>query len=185
MCGIIELGQTTSPTRTNKIDQDSFEHIVTCIRILTDPSSSALLGASYRSLCRASFQKLIAVSAPQRPRLFTAPVRVCSCGPCLPPCTPPPATFSRPYALVLLCVAQARRSDASGAHEEKKTESTTQADELISIRQLRGRRAATAVEVELDDEADITKGELLARFAPLALAAADEDDDDVCVSVWT
>ncbi len=53
---------------------------------------------------------------------------------------------------------QARRSDASSAHEEKKTESTTQADELISIRQLRGRRAATAVEVELDDEADITKG---------------------------
>ncbi len=61
MCGIIELGQSTTPTRTAKIDQDSFEHIVTCVRILADPSATAVLGSSYGALCRASFQKLIAV----------------------------------------------------------------------------------------------------------------------------
>ena len=67
---------------------------------------------------------------------------------------------------------QARRSDAASTQEEKKTETTAQADELISIRQLRGRRAATAVEVELDDEADITKGACQppCHCSPLCLA---------------
>ena len=53
------------------------------------------------------------------------------------------------------------RRAATAADEEKKSEpgaATVQADDLIAIRQLRGRRAATAVEVDLDDAADITKG---------------------------
>jgi hypothetical protein len=61
MCGIVELGQTTSSTRASKIDQDSFEHIVTCINILADPLAHSLVGPSYRALCRSSFQKLISV----------------------------------------------------------------------------------------------------------------------------
>jgi len=111
MCAVIELGQ--SGKAANKIDQDSFEHIVMCIRVLADPLSHSVIGAEYRSLCRASFHKLI----------------------------------------------DARRdaAAAAGGEEEKKTEAVAQADDLIAIRQLRGRRAATAVEVDLDDEADITK----------------------------
>jgi hypothetical protein len=58
-------------------------------------------------------------------------------------------------------ILQARRAETNASVQEKKTEATAQPDDLISIRQLRGRRAATAVEVELDDEADITKGAAL------------------------
>jgi hypothetical protein len=86
---------------------------------------------------------------------------MCSPLPCFPPPRPllpvmhPPLPPAHAFCAVRV---QARRADSSSTHEEKKAEATTQADELISIRQLRGRRAATAVEVELDDEADITKG---------------------------
>lgn len=111
MCGIIELGQT--PGSAAPIDQDSFEHICMCIRMLADPLAHRSTGPHYRALCRSSFQSLI----------------------------------------------KARREASSADEEEKKAEASmvSEADDLIPIRQLRGRRAATAVEVEMDDEADIIK----------------------------
>ncbi len=75
---------------------------------------------------------------------------------------------------------QARRQStiAASGDEEKKTEVTSQADDLIAIRQLRGRRAATAVEVDLDDEADITKGSQRLPVSPVCVCVC------VCVCVF-
>lgn len=109
MCAVVELGQ--KPGTATPIDQDSFEHIVTCIRLLADPLAHRAAAADYRALCRSSFQSLV----------------------------------------------KNRHAAADAENEEKKVEVTSQADDVIPIRQLRGRRAASAVEVELDDEADIIK----------------------------
>ena len=60
MCAIVELGQSSKSAQ--RIDQDSFEHIVMCIRILADPLSHGVVGKEYRALCRQSFHKLVDVS---------------------------------------------------------------------------------------------------------------------------
>jgi coatomer subunit beta len=134
MCAIVELGQ--SPKTATRIDQDSFEHIAMCIRILADPLTHGVVGTEYRSLCRGSFHKLVDAR---------------------------------------------RQASAAAGEEEKKTEAVSHADELIAIRQLRGRRAATAVEVDLDDEADITKG--ACRVPPACCTCLFQRDTFRCCSV--
>jgi hypothetical protein len=61
MCAIVELGQSKAGPR---IDQDSFEHIAMCIRVLADPLSHGVVGPEYRANCRASFHKLVDVRLP-------------------------------------------------------------------------------------------------------------------------
>lgn len=72
MCAIVELGQPSARS-TIRIDQDAFEHIVMCIRMLSDPLAHRVVGTQYRSLCRSSFHALVDVRAPPPPA---------SCGVC-------------------------------------------------------------------------------------------------------
>lgn len=59
MCSIIELGQAGKGT--TRIDQDSFEHITLCIRVLADPLANGVVGKGLRDMCKASYHKLLQV----------------------------------------------------------------------------------------------------------------------------
>lgn len=77
---------------------------------------------------------------------------------CVPPPPPHPVGCVGCERCACRCAQARREAVGAGGEEEKKAEAQAQPDDLIAVRQLRGRRAATAVEVDLDDEADITKG---------------------------
>mmetsp|Transcript_8319 Transcript_8319/g.29537 ORF Transcript_8319/g.29537 Transcript_8319/m.29537 type:complete len:971 (-) Transcript_8319:106-3018(-) len=111
MCAIVELGQAKGAK--HPIDQDAYERIVACMRIIADPESQAAAMPVLLNGTRAAFA----------------------------------ARLKRIHA--------AKPKDA----DDDDAASKPQADQLLTVRQLRGRvtGVADAVEIGLDDEADVMR----------------------------
>lgn len=112
MCAIIELGQ--APRSKHPIDQDAYERIVGCMRVIADPDTQAAAMPVLLSGTRAAFAERLRAQRAAKP---------------------------------------------SEEHAEDESTAKSQADQLLTVRQLRGRvtGVADAVEIGLDDEADVMR----------------------------
>ena len=136
-----------------RIDQDSFERIVLCMRVLGDPASAATTLPVLLRSCREKFRSLL---TERRGRAAQA-IKDGISGP-----TGSGVSFAAGIGSNALYM--------SSQEEESKRDKVrhVRADEAINIRQLRGAKAGSAVEdLDLDDGADVDKatGTIVEDFA--------------------
>ena len=147
MAAIIELGKTPGAA-SKPMDQDAFERIVLCMRVLADPSTNASAAGVLLEDCRSAFQGLLAYHAAAKDK-----GRVTDDGEGVledVSCTLESKTAG--VAAQLRELLGAQNGAEGGAGESAVVQA---AHEAITIRQLRGRTAATSEDLALDDEGEI------------------------------
>lgn len=115
MCAILELGEASG---TPKIDQDSYERVVLCLRTLGDPGVRSAMRGVLLGACREAYSDV---------------------------------------------VAAAKAKVTGEADKEAASSIKAQADDLITVRQLRGAESAELATLGLDDEADIIRATGLSK----------------------
>ncbi|CAE7853780.1 copb1, partial [Symbiodinium sp. KB8] len=144
MAAILELGQSQGRGGGSGIDQDSFERIVLCMRVLGDRSTNAAAAGVLLDGCKDSFKGYLAYTAAGGAKA-----------------TLDASTASASSAQVESKVGGAAEELRAllGAHAAGDTGASGRvvqsAHEAITIRQLRGRSAATSADLALDEEGEV------------------------------
>ncbi len=147
MAAIIELGKTPGAAGS-PMGQDAFERIVLCMRVLADPSTNASAAGVLLQDCRSAFQGLLAYHAAAKDKGGVAddgegPAEASS------------AELESKTAGVAAQLRELLGAHAGGDAGSGAAAVVQAAHEPITIRQLRGRTAATNEDLALDDEGEI------------------------------